>query len=324
MTQTKKLAILFADISGSTALYDSLGDKRALELVARCLALMNASMNAYHGTLIKTLGDEIMCTFPSAETALRASIKMQLALQADNRTSEHPLYIRIGFHYGEVICEAGEIRPGEIRSIIQQDIYGDAVNIAARTAALTRSNQIMTTRAVVDNLPPVLHDKVRQIIRAELIAQHDQLDLFQVLWEQDDMQSTRIGIPAYRKSSENNVQMILNYRDLSCTLNTQNSSLLLGREEDCGLPVISTFVSRQHARIQFRSGNFVLQDISTNGTYIRFDNNQIVHINHAEAILSGSGTISLGLSYADHPTELVAFTIAPKGVLPHNGNKGPL
>ncbi|MDO8412296.1 MAG: adenylate/guanylate cyclase domain-containing protein [Gallionellaceae bacterium] len=303
MTQTKKLAILFADVSGSTALYENLGDKRALHLVARCLAILSDSMTTYHGTLIKTLGDEIMCTFPSAETAFRASIKMQLALQADNKNSEHPLYIRIGFHYGDVICD-------------DNDIYGDTVNIAARVASMTRASQIMATRAAVDMLPPVLHDKVRQIVRAELIAKQDQLDIFQVTWAQDDMQSTRIGIPAYRKPHANNAQMTLSYRDQSCVLNEHNASLFMGRGENCELTIISNFASRQHARMEFRNGNFILTDNSTNGTYIRFENNQSVHINHAEAMLSGVGTISLGQPYAEHPTELIDFTISSSSDTP--------
>ena len=125
------------------------------------------------------------------------------------------------------------------------------------------------------------------------------------------MQSTRIGIPAYRRAHENNAQLILNYRDQSCVVTEQSENLFMGRGEDCAITVISNFASRQHARVEFRVGNFILHDNSTNGTYIRFDNKQVVHINHAEAILSGSGTISLGQSYADNPAELIAFTIAP-------------
>lgn len=300
--QIKKLAILFADISGSTALYDNLGDELARQLVARCLAILGDSMAVHQGSLVKTIGDEIMCSFVSAEAAFHAACKMQLAIKSDNRGSDHPLYIRIGFHFGDVICEAA-------------DIYGDTVNVAARVTEITRASQVMTTKAVVDALPPELHDKVRNILRTDLKGKQEQLDIFQVVWEDDDMQSTRIGIPAYRKQQETGMELILSYRGQSCTVNGYNKSLFLGRGDACKIIVMSDFASRQHALMEFRSGNFVLQDNSTNGTYIRFNNGQILHINHEEAILRGTGTISLGQPYAETPSELVAFTVSPAGAI---------
>lgn len=299
LSQTKKLAILFADISGSTALYDNLGDELARHLVARSLNILGDCIAAYQGRQVKTIGDEIMCSFPGAAFALQAAQKMQLAIRDDNRGNEHPLHIRIGFHYGLVICEADEI-------------YGDTVNIAARVTAITRANQIMTTKAVVDALPQEYHDKIREIFRSNLRGKQEQLEVFQVVWESEDMQSTRIGIPAYRKQQEDDMGMILVYRDQSCTINGRNNSVIMGREDACIIIVKSNFASRQHAVLELRSGNYVLQDDSTNGTYICFSNGNIVYINHEEEILSGTGTISLGRAYSDGPTELIAFSIPNK------------
>ncbi|MDO8312914.1 MAG: adenylate/guanylate cyclase domain-containing protein, partial [Sideroxyarcus sp.] len=117
--QQQNAAILFADISGSTALYDSLGNEQALQLVTHTLDILTQEMAAHHGTLIKTIGDEIMCSFPNVTDAINAACAMQLAIENQRPGGEHIICIRIGLHYGEVIFEDG-------------DVYGDAVNIAAR------------------------------------------------------------------------------------------------------------------------------------------------------------------------------------------------
>ena len=295
-SQTKKLAILFADISDSTGLYDSLGDAPARQLVAACLATLSDRAVACDGTLIKTIGDEIMCTFAEVSAALRAAKEMQRAIKADNQGNQQPLFVRIGVHFGDVICEA-------------HDVYGDTVNVAARVTAMTRAGQIMTTRAVIESLPAELLGEVRQIVRAELRGKQGLPDIFQVSWEGDDMQRTRMGLEAYRRDQETGTEMILRYRGQSCRVNEQHKKVYLGRGGDCKIVVVNNFASRQHAAVESRSGNFILQDNSINGTYIRFDDGQVVYINNDEAILRGIGTISLGRPYTENPTELIIFSI---------------
>ena len=297
--QIKKLAILFADISGSTMLYEKLGNQLARQLIARCISIMNGALATHSGTLIKTIGDEILCTFPTAESALNAACEMQLAVKTDNQSSEYSMYIRIGFNYGDVICEGG-------------DIYGDAVNVAARVTTITRANQIMTTSAVVDALPLALHDKVRKILRADIKGKQEQLDIFQVIWEVEDMGRTRIGMPAFRKPHNDGNELILNYREQSYTINEQNKKLFLGRGDSCQIIVNSDFASRQHANVEFRYGNFILSDHSSNGTYIRNSDGVVTRLNREDAVLHGKGSISLGQPYSDNPSDLIAFAITPQ------------
>jgi class 3 adenylate cyclase len=139
--QTERLAILFADITGSTVLYETLGNALARQMVVHCLSMMSSRLAAHRGTLIKTIGDELMCTFPSAETALRAACDMQDAVESGKPGGDRPMYIRIGFNFGEVIRE-------------ESDVHGDAVNVAARITEVARARQILATQAAVDALPP--------------------------------------------------------------------------------------------------------------------------------------------------------------------------
>lgn len=292
----EKLAVLFADICGSTALYENLGANLARRLIAQCIATMTGEIPAFHGTLVKTIGDEVMCTFPSAEAALHAACAMQRAVENGSYEGGHPMHIRVGFNYGDVICESG-------------DVFGDTVNVAARVAAITRAGQIMTTQTVVSALPPALQEKMRQIMRAEFKGKREKLDIFMVVREKEDMQSTRIGIPAFRKSPDNIDEMSLRYSDQSLKVNKERRSVVLGRGDTCDIVVESDFASRQHIRIELRFGKFVVVDQSTNGTYVRFSDGNVVRLSREEMTLRGSGSISLGQPYSENPAELVEFSV---------------
>lgn len=295
--RVEKLAILFADICGSTALYENLGDDLARKMISRCINTMAGKISVYQGTLIKTIGDEVMVTFPSAEAAFHAACAMQVAVENDRPSDGIPLHVRIGFNYGEVIKESN-------------DVFGNTVNVAARVATITRAGQILATQAVFDALPPDLRDKMRQIMRAEFKGKQEHHEIYQVICEQEDTQNTRFGIPAYRKPPDNNDEMILRYRDQSLKVNKERRSVALGRGETCDIVVQNDFASRLHFYIELRFGKFIISDQSTNGTYIRFSDGNVVHITREEIPLQGNGSISLGQSFAENPAEVVEFSIS--------------
>jgi class 3 adenylate cyclase len=297
----EKLAVLFADICGSTAMYDNLGDDLARRLIANCIATMMGEMPAHHGKLIKTIGDEIMCTFPDAEAALQAACAMQQAVVNGNSGAEHPMHIRIGFHYGDVICESG-------------DIFGDTVNVAARVAAVTRASQIMATQTAIDALTPDSRDKARQVMRAEFKGKQAQYDVFMILWNTDDMDSTRIGTTAFRERElpGGSDELTLRFHGQQFKVYKTQRSAVLGREEkNCQIIVQNEFASRQHVRIEFRFGKFFVVDQSTNGTYIRSSDGKVTSLLRQEMLLEVSGSISLGQSYALHVVDAVEFSIGP-------------
>lgn len=299
--RVEKLAVLFADICGSTALYDSLGDDLARKTISRCINTMSGKISVYQGSLIKTIGDEVMVTFPSAEAAFHAACAMQTVVENEQPSNGIPLHIRIGFNYGEVIKEAN-------------DVFGNTVNVAARVAAITRAGQIMATQTVFNALPPELRNKMRQVMRTEFKGKQELHEIYQVICEQEDTQNTRFGIPAFRKPPDHSDEMILRYRDQSLKVNKERRSVTLGRGETCDIVVLNDFASRLHVHLEFRSGKFTIADQSTNGTYIRFNNGNVVHITREEVSLHGNGSISLGQSFDESPTEVIEFSILPTRV----------
>jgi adenylate cyclase len=295
--ETRKLAVLFADICGSTALYEKLGDQRARLLISRCIFILKSALKTHDGTLVKTIGDEILCTFPTAEVAMNAACEMQMAIKTDNQSSHQPMYVRIGFNYGEVICEEG-------------DIFGDTVNVASRVAGITRASQIMTTAVVADLLPLSVHDKLRKILRTDIKGKQEQQDIYQVMWELEDMGSTRIGMSAYRKPVADVNKLTLNFGNKSCTIDETNNKVLLGRDDKCEVVIKNDFVSRQHATLELKFGKFILTDHSSNGTFLRSSDGVLARVNREETPLHGRGMISLGQPYSDNPSDLIEFSIS--------------
>jgi len=292
----EKLAVLFADICGSTSLYDNLGDDTARRMISRCIDTMVGEIADHQGTLIKTIGDEIMVVFPSVEDALYASCAMQAAVAKEMEHEDLPMHIRIGFNYGEVIHD-------------MNDVFGNVVNVAARVAAITRGGQIMTTRDAYDMLPDSLRDKMRQIFRAEFKGKQERLEIFQVTCGEGDELITRSGEADFRKTSENNHEMLLRYRNQFVKVNKERRSVALGREDACDMPMHSDFASRLHCHIELRYGKFVLIDQSTNGTYVSFGDGSEQRISREEIILHGEGSISLGRSTGESGEEIVKFSV---------------
>ena len=100
--KTKNLGIMFADVAGSTQLYEVLGDEKANATIEETLELLTNVTNAHSGTVIKTIGDEVLCTFPEPDDCANAATEMQETLEdANDMREEGPeIKVRIGMHYG--------------------------------------------------------------------------------------------------------------------------------------------------------------------------------------------------------------------------------
>lgn len=296
MTPKKtQLTILFADISGSTRLYEALGDAAARAKVAGCLDLLIEVTARHKGSVVKTIGDEIMCTFPSAETAVSAACEMHELLEDDvtHRTAAGSisLAIRIGLHHGPAILEGG-------------DVFGDAVNVAARMASMAKAGQIITTQSTVDILPPILKASSRFIDRAPVKGKKDTMDIFEVIWQQEDVTRMSTGVipqPVHRARLE------LRYHDVRTAVDAEQTQIVMGRSKTADIAVAEALASRQHVRVEHRRGKFFIIDQSTNGTYVLSDGNE-AFLRREEMPLGGSGKISLGRSFAENPQEVVLFT----------------
>ena len=289
------LAIVFADINGSTRLYELLGDAAARAKVAACLDMLSAVTTRYDGTVIKTIGDEIMCTFPNAEAAASSACEMQESMDDDatEQTSSGPvsLTVRIGFHFGSAIHD-------------NNDVFGDAVNVAARMASMAKSGQIITTQTTIDQLSPILRASSRFIDRAPVKGKKETMDICEILWQQEDV--TRMSTGAVNHTEQDEAQLKLSYQDQFIVMDEHRTQAVLGRSKTTDISVNESLASRQHVKIERRRGKFFIIDQSTNGTYVSQDGQQSF-LRREEMPLGESGEISLGRAFKEQPQDIVRF-----------------
>jgi adenylate cyclase len=285
------LVILFADISGSTRLYELLGDVRARERTSRCISILTEVTRRHSGTVIKTIGDEVMSTFPSADAAVQAAWAMQESAAVEVVPGETAVDIRIGLHYGSALVESG-------------DVFGDAVNVAARIVAMAKAKQILTTRQTVERLSPGLSVNTRHTDRALVKGKQEEIDVFEVIWREEDL--TRMEgyqIP----SADSQAHLRLRFREQEFAVSHSHPVMTIGRGQQNDVVVLDALASRMHARIEYRRGKFILLDQSTNGTYVLTDEGEKAYLRHEEFVLRGSGLISLGRAASAEAAEVIHF-----------------
>ncbi len=169
-------SILFTDVEGSTALTQRLGDARARELLREHERMVREALKAHRGSEVKTLGDGFMASFSSAIKALECAIAMQRTFAAHNESAEEPILVRVGLNAGEPIAE--EDPDG------RSDLFGTAVNLAARIAAKAEGGEILTSdtvRGLVAGKRFLFADRGETAMRGF----EDPVRLFEVSWREE-------------------------------------------------------------------------------------------------------------------------------------------
>jgi adenylate cyclase len=286
---------MFADVSGSTSLYEKLGDQRALASIEVVLCELRKSTVLQSGHVVKTIGDEVMAVFPSVDAAMQAACDMQSRVAAIPHGDNARLAIRVGFHFGPAIEEKG-------------DFFGDAVNTAARMAGLAKSGQIITSGQTVDALSPLLKASTREIDALQVKGKLDEIRIFEVIW-QDTPDLTAMAdrdLPISTTASS----LALTYGAVSLTLGAEQKSTSIGRDAGNELVVPDKMASRVHCKIEYRRGNFFLVDQSTNGTYITVAGDAEILLKREQIMLRGTGVICLGHTASSKDGELLSFASA--------------
>jgi adenylate cyclase len=295
MANETEVAILFADVVGSTKLYEQLGDLRARDMVGICVEVMRTATDRHHGTVIKTMGDEIMATFASADDALDAGAQMQrdIANHPGLKVNDHAVAIRIGCNYGPVVMEA-------------RDIFGSAVHTANRMTSQAKAGQIMTTATMVEHLSGEWRASVRQIDMATLKGRSHEVALFEVLWQPEETTSM---VPTIRTSehADGPRRVRLRYQGQEVVVDHGHEIITIGRAEDNDLIIRGNLISRLHARIEASKARFMLIDQSTNGTFVYGAEGEEQFVRRDSLPISGEGLIGLGRAPERDSAQTIRF-----------------
>ena len=298
MSQSRPQTILFADVAGSTRLFETKGDVEARRLTSMVLDALAVVCGQYGGRVIKTIGDEIMCTIPTAMDGVLAARDMQRRMARDINFVRDSLAVRIGLHYGPALEENG-------------DVYGDAVNTAARMTSLAKREQIVTTAATVNGLSGPRFPETRSLGRARVSGKLLPIEIVDVVWQEDTSGMTmvqsaiRIGDIAGAVAKKNKLK--LRHRGNLIELDEDSEPFMMGREASNNLQVEADWVSRTHAQIEFKRGHFMLCDRSTNATYVTIGQDAELRLHRDELHLRKSGSISMGQSATLNTHDIIHF-----------------
>ncbi len=276
--------MLFADVSDSTKLYESEGDKVAMQAIARCIDQLRQQVESSGGRVVKTIGDEIMAVFPTPDAAAVAAGKMQHAIDALPLVGAGKLGVRIGFHCGPVI-QSGN------------DIFGDTVNLAARLVEQAGRNQIITSHETSDRLGSIFRSFKRPLYSIHVKGKVEEVGLCELIWRQADDVTMSIASRSIAKLEPRALR--LRYRDQEVISRRHNDSISMGRDPACGLVIGGNRISRHHCTVERRQDKFVLADQSTNGTYVTAEGSTEIFLQREEFMLGKHGWIAFGQPRAE-------------------------
>jgi hypothetical protein len=288
---------MFADVEGSTSMYENMGDELARERISKALDALISISGSHDGKLVKTIGDEILVYFIDADAAVNAAREIQETME-DHRTPETVgVSIRIGMQYGSIILE-------------KDDIFGDTVNVAARIASMAKARQILCTQEIAEMVRnPELSSNMRPYDRLRVKGRNEQLDVYLYGWEQEGDITNMATLSSFTNPARFSqaTRLMLRYDGSSLSIDADSDVYILGRGKDCELVVKGDLISRYHSRIEHRRGKFVIADQSTNGTFVRTVDGQDVYLRREEYTLFGSGFISLGKKIDLNDDNLIHF-----------------
>lgn len=285
---------MFADVVGSTSSFVKLGDEKAKEWLLNIQRLMSDIVTNSFGEVLNYIGDEVMCRFPDANTAVNAACQIQRAMKEMPRTEGIAAAARIGINWGPIVADGDRL-------------FGDTINIASRLTEIAESGQIIVSDSITSLLSMDAKSRVREFDQVKVKGRHDTLLIHDVLWEQEGV-TTIVSAGKTPLAHANDDAMSLEYKTKTVEVGQTTAGFKIGRDASSDLVVASSLASRNHIRIEFRRGKFVLIDQSTNGTYVKTNDGKVVYLRREELPLWGDGEIGLGEAATDDNANLIRFS----------------
>jgi class 3 adenylate cyclase len=295
-TETE-VAVLFADVVGSTRLYEQLGDNRARELILICLDVMRDATERSRGTVIKTIGDEVLAIFPTPNDALDAASEMHqdIAARPELLVQGQQMAIRIGCHFGPVVLE-------------NRDIFGTTVHTANRVTSQAKGGQVILSAEAVRRASPEWRAVSRRVDVTSLRGLAEEIELYEVLWQQEDATSMLPSIDV-GGLGRRHARIRVRHLGHEVILDDGRKDITMGRAEENDVVVKGTLISRLHARIEVLRDRFLLVDQSTNGTFVTNQDGKEAFVRRDSVVLQGQGLIGLGKTPDPNAADVIRYQL---------------
>lgn len=298
-----ELTIAFVDLTGSVSVFETLGNDRAARAVTKLTQWIGSMGQEHNGKVVKMLGDGVLLSFTSNQHAVECMTQIQQ--EHAQRVAQWPdrlkLMMQIGMAHGQVVQVDG-------------DCFGDAVNVASRLSDLAGPEQILATDTVIRKLRTRSGVRSRSLGPMRIKGRVEPCEVFRIEW-QPEMLSEFLTLPAdlhaLAKSRESVFGGIeLGWLDASHAFNLTDLPVKIGRVPEADFVVSDPRVSRMHAIIDIRSGNYVLEDVSSYGTWVRFSGvDNVISLRRQECLLHSDGEIAMGAPFTDFSSPTISFKL---------------
>lgn len=305
MTRIAERTVLFADLRGSTSLYETLGNAEATSVVTHTVSTIAKAVQPFGGTVIKTLGDGLMAVFDEPSQGIRAAQRMHEDLeQLINRQRDkhlpvgsRSLRLQVALARGEVVELGG-------------DCFGDAVNVAARLLDHAGDNETLVTAEVIKGVGPSMQRKFRNLDWMHLRGRAEPVHVHVLGGRRgSDTMAPATQFGAVSPTLEPEAVRLI-WLDHNEVYDGERMPVVLGRSPQAHFRVEDSRVSRSHARLDWHGGVFQLTDLSYNGTYVRFGSgDEVVSLRRSSCTLHGTGSIGLGGTPTDPTSPVVRFEV---------------
>lgn len=306
--------MVFIDLTGSTTVYEALGNAQVAPVITKVTQWIGRVVEAHAGLVIKFLGDGVLALFEQSQHAVEAAVFLQQ--NHTHRLRTWPEQLRMGLKIG-MAC-------GPVVKV-DEDIFGDAVNLASRLSDMAGPNAIWAAESVIIDLRHQLPEAqannmaVRYrslgLVRVRGLVQPHAV--FQIEWNEDistDLMTVRGELSsAFESDTQDSPHgaIVLAWLGKSQAFSAADLPIIIGRMPDCGFVVDDQRVSRQHARLEWSDGTFSITDTSSFGTWVRFNDTHTtdVPLRRTHCILHTAGEIALGAPFSDFSAPTVGFQI---------------
>lgn len=287
-TSTLQRAVLLADITGSTTLYENAGDDAAARQIGQGIDWMKDIVEHGDGVFVAAKGDDILATFEAAERALNAIEVILRSLDWGD------LAIHAGLHFGPII-------------VTRDDIFGDTVNVTSRLSSLANPGEVLMSGDFVAQLDNQRAASLKSLNAMRIKGKAEPIAVYS-LNSDTVMLQTELAPQVAMAQPPVTVRVKLCLGDQEILLQ-EGSSITVGRSPDNHFHIARPFVSRRHATLEIANGRVQLSDHSSFGSYLTVEGNVEIFTRRETLPIVGSGHLSPGVSAQDPDAQLIHFVI---------------
>jgi len=289
-SQKQSCAILFADLCASTQLYETLGDDEAYRLNTACIAILTDTVSQGGGTLVRTEGDGVLCTFPLADGAVTAALKMLDAVLPGG------ISMKAGIHFGPLIRDDLGC------------IFGDSVNLAARICDLASSGELLLSGQTIQQLGHFYRSLCMHFDTTTIKGKKAATEIYAYQPLHEDQTLLDFTLPGPSQDS-NSKYLLITQGDQAYYVTPGSEQMSIGRAHDCDILLLGSECSRHHAVIEAKRDDYLLVDQSINGTHVVNLDNDSCLLKRESMKLLGRGWLYFGTKAGKESKDCLKFQL---------------